>query len=316
MPPAARQRWVRKGKTQQERRRARQGISLRSLGISSKTEHRYLTAVAKVLPILEPCTSLDLLDPLCEDWIEHEWVKGTPLGLIGDALSGLHFFWPQVKGWLKGSWKLYKNWRKIEVPQRAAPLPLSVCKALVGLLLETDQVSLAFLIALGFHTYLRTGELLRLRMIDITATSSQGVVTIRASKTGLRFNIDEAVTILDPTLLQLWGILCTIRRRDTSPLWRSSAQAFRQAFHDCLATLDLHRQGFHPYSLRRGGATFHYMRKCTMEAILLRGRWRSLGVARLYLEDGLATLQQLQFSPLARQLIQQYSSGFSPSFLQ
>ena len=59
---------------------------------------------------------------------------------------------------------------------------------------------MAFLLALGFHTYLRTGEILKLTAQDVALNSQHGVVTIRRSKTGLRFNIDEAVAINDLSL--------------------------------------------------------------------------------------------------------------------
>ena len=63
---------------------------------------------------------------------------------------------------LRGSWKLCKNWRKIEIPQRAPPLPRYVCLGIIGHFLMKEQVTMAFLIALGFHAYLRTGEILKL----------------------------------------------------------------------------------------------------------------------------------------------------------
>jgi hypothetical protein len=42
-----------------------------------------------------------------------------------------------------------------------------------------------------------------------------------------------------------------------------------------------------PYSLGRGGATWLLQQGVPLDVILVRGRWKSLGVARLYLEDGL-----------------------------
>lgn len=43
-----------------------------------------------------------------------------------------------------------------------------------------------------------------------------------------------------------------------------------------------------------------------LDLILLRGRWRSLGVARLYLEDGLAQIPLLRIDSLDRQRIDFY----------
>ena len=197
---------IKRGKSLAERRAARRGVSLPGVGISAKTERHYSSAISTLLPSLEAAESMEELDPLCEEWIEAQWVSRTALGIIGDALCGIHFFWPQIKGYLRGSWRLCKNWRKIEVPQRAPPLPRVVCWALVGPFLEWEEPALAFLFALGFHTYLRTGEILKLQVQDVLLTPDHGVVSIKGSKTGLRFNVDEAVGINDKPLYQLWEL--------------------------------------------------------------------------------------------------------------
>eukprot|EP00435_Cladocopium_sp_Y103_P016708 s1499_g4.t1 len=286
MPRAVR-RPIRKGKSLADRLAARHGISLRGVGIKPKTEQRYNSAVSLLLPILEEASTMDDLDPLCEDWIECQWSTGTPLGIIGDALCAVHFYWPQVQGYLRGAWKLYRNWRRIEVPQRAPPLPRWICRALVGFFLDREQPEMAFLLALGFHTYLRTGEILKLQVRDVHLSDRHGVVTIRRSKTGLRFNIDESVAIYDFTLLRLWE-LCHLAHAlaPSDFVWRRSASAFRKLFYEGLDFFHLGSLGFAPYSIRRGGATHSFQVSQTIESILLRGRWRALNVARLYIEAG------------------------------
>ena len=306
---------IRKMKTTEERKKVRRGISLRGLGISQRTEQRYMSAVSRVLPMVEAAARTEEVDGLVEDWIEAEWIRGTPLGTIGDALSGLHFFIPSLKGWLRGSWKLYKNWRRVEIPQRAPPMPLSVCKALVGLFVDLNEVTMAFLIALGYHAYLRTGELLKLQNQDVQFQGSQGVVTIRASKAGLRFNIDEAVSLYDSTLSRLWKLHMLLHREPLALVWTRGAKQFRDMFHQGLHCLYLSFSGFQPYSLRRGGATNHFAAKRSLDGILLRGRWRSMAVARLYLQDGLANLHQLQFSQRAQVALHQFGSDFPKDFL-
>lgn len=57
-----------------------------------------------------------------------------------------------------------------------------------------------------------------------------------------------------------------------------------------------------PYSMRRGGATYLLQAGVPVETILVRGRWRSIAVARLYLEDGLAQLPSLRLEAGALQL--------------
>ena len=316
MPPAVRKP-IRKGKSLAERKAARRGISLRGLGISPKTEARYDSALGTLLPHLELAKTLEEFDPLCEEWVEMQWIKGTPLGLIGDALCGLQHHWPQLKGLLRGSWRLYKNWRRIEVPQRAPPLPRPIALALVGLFLHWEDPRMAFLLALGFHTFLRTGEILQLLHSDVQLKKGcSGAVLVRRSKTGLRFNIDEAVAIHDVELYQLWE-LCQLPlpQPPSSPIWPHSAAAFRKQFYKGINALGLVAHRYQPYSIRRGGATHAFVTRQTLEAILIRGRWRSLAVARLYLEDGQSQLGQLQTSKQSKALITTYKAGLPPRLL-
>ena len=234
----------------------------------------------------------------------------------GCSLRGVHFYWPQSKGFLKGSWRLYRNWRRIEVPQRAPPLPRLVCRALISFFLECNEPTMAFLLALGFHTYLRTGEILKLTAQDVALNSQHGVVTIRRSKTGLRFNIDEAVAINDLSLFSLWE-LCHLERA-LAPgdlIWRRSANAFRQLFYQGIHFFKLDHIDFAPYSIRRGGATHSFQTSQSLESILLRGRWRALGVARLYIEAGQAELSQLQVSPQSQRLLASFNRGLPPQML-
>lgn len=315
MPPPVR-RPIKRGKSLAERQAARQGISLRGAGISERTERRYNSAMASLLPSLELAHTMEELDPLCEEWIECQWIAGTPLGLIGDALCGVHFYWPQVKGYLKGSWRLFRNWRRIEVPQRAPPMPRLVCRALISYFLDSDEPAMAFLLALGFHTYLRTGEILKLCTKDVVLSQRHGVVTIRRSKTGLRFNIDESVAITDLSLFSLWE-LCHLERalQPNDLIWNRSAAAFRSLFYKGIQFFRIDNLGLAPYSIRRGGATHSFQVSQSLESILLRGRWRALAVARLYIEAGQAELSQLHLRSPSLRLLTSFSKGLPPNML-
>ena len=109
------------GRTNEDRRRKRAGIRLRDFTISQKTKLRYESAVGRVLPFLEAQANLDDLDSILVEWIELQWIKGEPLSYIADCLSGLHFFWPELRGLLRQAWRMFKSWRRIETPSRAPP---------------------------------------------------------------------------------------------------------------------------------------------------------------------------------------------------
>lgn len=151
---------------------------------------------------------------------------------------------------------------------------------------------------------------------DLQLGTAIGIVTIRGGKSGLRHNIDEAVAIYDPLVVQL-GHLVALLPHNTSPqsfVWPWSAAAFRQNFARCVDYFSLQNLNYKPYSLRRGGATHDYVKKGLLEPILLRGRWHSLAVTRLYLEDGLAQLPSLALPGSTLSFLRQSAAPFTPLF--
>ena len=91
-------------------------------------------------------------------------------------------------------------------------------------------------------------------------------------------------------------------------LWPHSSQSFRNRLKAYMRFFRISHLNMKPYSLRRGGATWLLQQGVPLDVILVRGRWRSLGVARLYLEDGLAHIPQLRMSPLEKQRLDKYAS--------
>ena len=296
-------------KTKQGRKQQRAGIRLRDYTVTTRTKERYEKAVGKILPFLEQHPSLDDLDGIVSDFIELQWGLGEAVNDIADCLSGLHFYWPHVKGLLRQSWRLFRSWRRIESPQRAPPLTCWLVKAIVSRAVEKGAVAFATLIALGFNCLLRTGEILALQFQDFEFNLECGVVTLRSSKSGLRTGTEEAVSIRDPLVLNLLHTLSVTECHSPGQkLWPHSGQYFRSTLEKYLTFFRVSHLKFKPYSLRRGGTT--YMLQCgiSLDFILLRGRWRSLGVARLYLEDGLAQIPMLRIDSKDRQRIDFYEN--------
>ena len=95
--------------------------------------------------------------------MELQWSRGEAVGYIADVLSGLHFSMPELRGTLRHSWRLFRQWRRVEAPQRAPPLTVWIVKAVIARALEIDQLAFAALFAVGYHCLLRTGELLALQ---------------------------------------------------------------------------------------------------------------------------------------------------------
>ena len=295
--PRNRPRVVLAGKTQRERRKQRAGIRLKDFTISARTRARYEAAVSRILPFLEAQESLADLDGVVCEWIELQWCRGESLGHIADALSGIHFFRPDLKGCLRQGWRMFKSWRQIEAPQRAPPLTWGIVTALIARAVEKADVVFAAIIGLAFHCLLRTGEFLALQYKDLELSSTTGICSLLSSKSGLRTGTEEAVAIRDPLVLNLLRTAQELHQHCPGQrLWPHSAQSFRDRFRSYLSFFRLCHLGMKPYSLRRGGATFLLQEGVPLDVILLRGRWKSLAVARIYLQDGLSQIPHLRIS--------------------
>ena len=299
--------------SQADRRRARLNLVLADIGITSATLDRYHHAVSRLRPVLEQVNTEAQLDDLISDWIQSEFEDGAPLHLIADALSGLHYFEPFTKGKLIRSWRLFSIWRRYEVPCRAPPLTQDLVLAMAGYCISICELSMAALLLLGFHCLMRTGELLQVRPCDFILDAQVGLVSIPSSKSGIRHNTRESVTIRDQSTLATVTAMVELRQSqgfDNTPCWDRSGSCFRDLFRRILAALEISSLGFRPYSLRRGGATYEMQSHGLMERTLIRGRWKNSNVARIYISDGLAMIPRLKMTWAAKFKVAQHSSIF------
>lgn len=301
-------------RTRRARQKARRGIKLRNAGVTIKTQERYYTAVSELTKALGAVDSMEDMDEQICDWIEYQFEKGSPLNTVADALSGIHYFLPGTKKKLPGAWKLFAIWRKMEVPSRAAPLPADLCWAMASRAVQQGDFSFSSLLVLGFDCFLRTGEMLAVRPIDLLVNHDKGIVHLPASKGGTRHNVRESVRILDPRVLCLLAEMLEVKKslgQMRIPIWTQSGSAFRQKFQEMCKFFKVDHLNFRGYSVRRGGATAYFHQSGLMEATLLRGRWASVAVARLYLCDALAQLPSLTASPHTQRLVSRYRAFWS-----
>lgn len=292
-----------------ERAHQRRQIDLEEAALSDQTRARYYLALRKLLPTVERCASFDRLDDDVCNWIHTMWKQGEPLLTIGDAMCALHFFQPVTKRILPHSWKLFKVWRKVELPSRAPPLTWTLLASMAAFELEKGHLEMSCVLLLAFHCLLRTGEALALTADDILLGQRSGILRLRNTKSGRRNAANEVISVTSPLVLEVVRALYEVRahqRTTASPLWTGSPASFRQRFQKILAKFHLQAHAFRPYSLRRGGATDLFQRTGSMEAALLRGRWESSRVARVYIADGLSYLPSIKLSSYTAQMLARY----------
>ena len=142
-----------------ERIAQRRNVILRDAGITKKTQERYFWALSLLLPFLAEVTSTIGLDEQTCEWIQSSWEKG--------GLCGLHHFEPWTRRLVPMAWKMFATWKKLESPDRAPPLTITIIYAWTNYALAHNQIIFAALLCLGFFGLLRTGEILQVTAADI-----------------------------------------------------------------------------------------------------------------------------------------------------
>ena len=286
------------GRDKEERKKIRKEMgSLQSLTVQPATRKRYTAAVDKFLQFLNReglalPTCRSKLDILTAEYMEFLWQNGEGRALASDTVAGLQDHDPCLKGKLVCTWRLLKVWHTHEVPNRAPPIPERVLHAMVGYCLFHNKHLYALSLLVGFYGMMRTGEVIGLRRSQVEVTSDTGpsVISLGLTKSGKRQGAAESVTLsvyeVSRRLRQFKGSRCA--------QLTGSAAAWRAEFSKILSALGLEEFQFRPYSLRRGGATFWFTKHGSLDRLLIQGRWQAPRTARLYINEGLATLAEMK----------------------
>ncbi len=288
------------GATQSDRAKQRRKLgTLQQLTVQPATRRRYEAAIDDFLRFLQANSltlpkNRDLLDPIVCDYVEHLWSTGCGRAKASDTLAGLQDFDPKIKHCLPGAWRLLKTWVVNEIPNRAPPLPQHVVHAMCGWAAFRGEFSFAVSLLVGFYGMLRTGEILGLRRTDFSVDGSKRkvLISLGLTKGGKRAGAAESAVIgFDVAVAPLvrWISVAS----STKCLTPGPAR-WRSLFNQALEALKITSFQFRPYSLRRGGATWWFTRHHSLDKILLQGRWQAAKTARIYLNEGLAVLAEMQ----------------------
>ena len=294
--------------------------TLKQLTVQPSTRTRYDKAVNLFLQFLKDNNRelpriREHLDLLVCDYLEHLWASGSGRALASDTLAGLQDFDVRLKGALKGAWRLMKTWSLNEIPNRAPPLPEHVVHAMCGWAIFHNHISFAVSLMTGFYGMLRTGEILGLRKSHFTLDPAgrKAVISLGLTKGGKRAGASESVVLGHDLAVKClkWWMASAV---PTTPLTSSPAH-WRGLFNKAIASLSLTDFQFRPYSLRRGGATWWFSRHQSLDKILLQGRWQAPKTARIYINEGLSVLAEMQL-PLSDPRIKPFLTQFRTRFHQ
>jgi len=280
--------------------------SLRHNQVSESVLKRYVTAIAmlqaywRAHEIDAPLD--DSFDFCMGDYIEHLYSEGEAKGCGTDVLAALQYFIPKVIGKLKYSWKLLGIWKRLEPPNRATPFTPIIVLGLAGLAASLKLQDVCALFLVGFDRFLRTGELLNLRVFNIQFGTSKAVITLHDTKTGKRKGSTEMVSVSSPLVIRWLRKACAGKRPDDLLLNRTYYQ-FRMLFKQLLCHFDIDNLKYNLYNLRRGGCTSFFFESGSLDLTVEVGRWSDSATARIYKQNAAAESVEISLSARQNQML-------------
>lgn len=275
----------------------RQPLRLEVGSVLPGTLKVYMEGVSRFLRycgVVRPGQSLVLpreeVDGLMVGFIQHLYDTDGYYSHAQMAVSGLKYIRQSLADYLPRSERALKSWKLQEPPMQHAPLPQPMVYVLALHWARMGCLDYSLAVLLAFDCYLRVGELVGLKIGQITLggpdshlpANLPGGIDLPHSKTG----DNQSVLPRCPVVLGLLKLL-TAGRRKEDRLFSFSAAVFRKALTAACGELgvDFH---YTPHCIRDGGASLDYMLAVPMADIQIRGRWRSLQSCAHYIQAGRA----------------------------
>ena len=130
----------------------------------------------------------------------------------------------------------------------------------------------------GFDGFMRTGEMLTLKVGQVAFMGKAAVLSLENTKTLRRallaHTLSEALVIENEIAVSWLRRACKGRAKDAFVMDVSPA-VFRKLFKTMVTVLRISGK-LSPYSIRRGGATEDWATHQDTGRLLMRGRWTSL----------------------------------------
>ena len=221
---------------------------------------------------------------------------GKGYNKYSETVNAIAMVKPSLKRQLTGAWDLAFSWLQDEPHRHFPAMPLTVMVSLVTVALIWGWPVEAALISTMWVGILRVGEALDALRADLILPSESApgvnyvILRIREPKTRGRGARHQSTRIEPKDTVELVSAVF----RNFSPedkLWRHSASTLRKRFNQLLQAVGLPltdgsgQKVFELGSLRPGGAT--HMLTVTEDASLVqrRGRWASMQVMNIYLQE-------------------------------
>ena len=246
---------------------------------------------------------------------------GKSYNQYAETINALGARRPAIRRMLQQAWDLGYSWVKSEPSIHHTAMPVPIILALISTALWWGWVRVAGCLALGFNGLLRPGELTGAFRRDLLLPSDVGfsacfaLLSIREPKSRFTYARHQTAKADCPDLLKVIELAFS-SLRDGEKLWPFSPQTLRNRLRSLLQALHLpldDRNGARCLdlgSLRSGGATFIINMTENSELCRRRGRWASMKMMDIYIQETMALQYMKVISPEAKTLVLSAAGAF------
>ena len=200
---------------------------------------------------------------------------------------------------------------------RATPIPGEVVIGMAAIALAYGEARVAATFLLSFVGLLRTGEVLSLRVSQLSFVGDGHlcIVALPDSKGAKRKGFAECVLIYDIVIIRF--LQRVVRELPPeAPLFLGKWKQLQDSILRYAGLFGYTAAGLTPYCLRRGGATWHFTKYHSLDATQALGRWEHAKTAKIYITQALADTTALSLNSkqerwvvLGRQILQRFPAS-------
>ena len=247
--------------------------------------------------------------------------QGKSYNQYAETLNSLGTIKPGIRRLLQQSWDLGYAWARSEPSNHHVAMPAAVLIAMITTALSWGWTLVAGCLALGFGGLLRPGEITAALRRDLLLPRDVGfsvnfcLLSVREPKSRYTYARHQSAKVDAADLLTVIDL--AFRNLESNQrLWPFSPQTLRNRFKTLLTVLTLpirttpELRMLDLGSLRSGGATYIILMTEDSELCRRRGRWSSMKMMDIYVQETMA-LQYMKMIPeSARLQVLQVASFF------
>ena len=263
---------------------------------------------------LENPPDLDKVNNVLSKYGRFLFAEGKPYYHLAETINLVSAKRPILRRSLQQAWDLCAMWTSFEPVEHHRAMPVQLLLAVLASCLVWGWKREAALFALCWGMLLRPGELMAARRRDVIFPQDVRfsidhiLLRILEPKTRFRAARHQNSKLEAPDLMRVaWIGLGDLRPEE--PLWPGSSSTLRHRLDKILLKLGLpikEMNGQKPMTLasfRPGGATYMISLTESAEMVQRRGRWLSLKVMNIYLQEVAASTFMTDLPPAAREAI-------------